>query len=846
MVFIGLWLSAFGAFSQTTPEKLKAITDRSKWNKASQSIHKAITKDSLEPAYLMALFYFNDKHPTFQVDSASLYLDRSARLVKTKERNKRSIPDSTMVTRLRSSIDSAAFERAKQTDTEDAYQFFITKYPTAPKISAAVELRDEQAFLKALKANTSLSFGNFIARYPNSHRKPEAKSRMERLQFDEVTHDKRLASYEKFYREFPRNPFRPFAERKIFELLTAQGSAKSFQRFISAYPESRWVGRARVMMFSLQRDGEVVADGSWKTDSLRRESHRSAGYWAPVIKSGLYGFIDETGKEVVSPRFKEIPEGYRCGEITDRYLVTSAGLLARNSHLVWKGKIKDFDDLGLGFIFVATDSGGFVIHESGFRPVATAVDDAIVIANRFLGINQNDKWSVLTLSGFPLLQSAYDDIAALDSVIQLTKDRKRILTTPARIARMARGMELKEDFVCDDTRKWGDQQYWVRNGILEGVVDANLNFIIPLDRQVLRKTSFGFLTTKAEKTFIKGVKKLEGKPYKQIVEQGGYIRMKDEAGKHWVYDKAFGWLVTGDSAWFQGQVAFMQHGDSVHVYLPAGQKVTFLKGSYFQFKEFRDSAAWMVVEEKKKKVVYDAASGIKMFTGEFDNLEPISKDLFVFTRLNKKGMVREDGKLVLLPEYDAIVAANDHSYSLLKDKKFGWYDAQSKTLIKPGYDRNVKPYKDKLFLAFKDNGYGFVLSDGKSLGLHDWEDIQYWSDSAAWVKKGGVWKLLDIASQRIKLDNVKSYQLQRDGSDKIALVQQDKAYGIISSRRGVVIPIQYTDIINLGTQETPLYFTERHFTDADISVVVYFDQHGKIVRRQAMEADEFEKIACEN
>jgi hypothetical protein len=29
-------------------------------------------------------------------------------------------------------------------------------------------------------------------------------------------------------------------------------------------------------------------------------------------------------------------------------------------------------------------------------------------------------------------------------------------------------------------------------------------------------------------------------------------------------------------------------------------------------------------------------------------------------------------------------------------------------------------------------------------------------------------------------------------------------------------------------------------------VVVYYDQHGTIIRRQALETDEFEKIYCEN
>jgi len=77
-------------------------------------------------------------------------------------------------------------------------------------------------------------------------------------------------------------------------------------------------------------------------------------------------------------------------------------------------------------------------------------------------------------------------------------------------------------------------------------------------------------------------------------------------------------------------------------------------------------------------------------------------------------------------------------------------------------------------------------------------------------------------------------------------VRQDNATGIISNRRGIIIPFKYSDIINLGTAEDPLYFTERHIEEAAISVVVYYDKHGKIIRRLAMETDEFEKIVCDN
>ncbi len=833
---------------QTTPEKLNAITDRYKWMKAELSIRKARVKDSLSPEapFLLSLYYFNDRHPTFHIDSANEYHRLAGRLFTGRERNRRSVPDSATLVRLRTRIDSAAFEKAKRDDTEDAYQYFISHYASAKEVPMAIELRDEQAFLKALKANASQSFRLFLERYPASHRAREAMNRMERLEFEEVTKDKRRASYERFYREFPRSPYRSLAEQKMFELITASGSPKSFLRFLKAYPGSRWATRARSLLFSLQRDGEEFADAPWKTDSLKR-AERSSAYWVPVIKSGLYGFIDERGTEVISPRFKQIPEGYRCGEISERYVVTSQGLLARNGAMVWAGLVKDFDDLGLGFVFIATDSGGFVMHESGFHLTTAGTDDALVIANRFVAVNQNDQWAVLTLTGVRLLPQDFDDIAVLDSVVQLTKNHKKILTTPARMARASAGLEFKEDFVFDETRKWGDQHYWVRNGVLEGVVDANLKFLIPLDRQILRKTSFGFVAAKGDGVYVNGIKKLERKAYKLVAEQAGWVRMKDTAGRHWLFDRGFGWLISGDSVWFQGQLAFLQGQDSVSAHLPGGQRLSFLKGSFFQFKEYRDSSAWLVLEEKKKKVVYDAATGARLYAAEVDQIEPTSESLFLVTLAKKKGLVRADGKIVLPVEYDAIVPSGEHSFSLLKDKKFGWFDSRTKSLVKPVFDRNVRPYNDKLWLAFKENGYVFIHADGKPLGIDQWTDVQYWTDSIAWVKKGDSWRLLDVASQKIKLDNIKVFRYLSDSpTEKIALVQQEKVFGVISTRRGTIIPIQYTDIINLGTGEIPLYFTERHIAEAGISVIVYFNQYGKIIRKQAMEADEFEKIACDN
>ena len=183
----------------------------------------------------------------------------------------------------------------------------------------------------------------------------------------------------------------------------------------------------------------------------------------------------------------------------------------------------------------------------------------------------------------------------------------------------------------------------------------------------------------------------------------------------------------------------------------------------------------------------------------------------------------------------------------MKEKKFGWYDVKTKVLIKPLFDRNIKTYNQTSRIAFREKGYAFVGPDGKQLGNFEWEEIQYWNDSTAWMKKNFQWILLEISTHKTKLDRIRNFTVIKDSpTEKIFIVRQDNAFGVISSKHGVIVPILYSDVVNLGSKEVPLYFTERNIEEAGISVVIYFDRFGKIVRKQAMDTEEFEKIYCDN
>jgi hypothetical protein len=81
--------------------------------------------------------------------------------------------------------------------------------------------------------------------------------------------------------------------------------------------------------------------------------------------------------------------------------------------------------------------------------------------------------------------------------------------------------------------------------------------------------------------------------------------------------------------------------------------------------------------------------------------------------------------------------------------------------------------------------------------------------------------------------------------EKIAIIQKDKSFGVISNRRKVVIPVTFTDIINLGSADEPLYFTEKHIAEASLYIVIYYDASGNMLRKEIYEdAADYDKIYC--
>ncbi|MBT1686784.1 WG repeat-containing protein [Dawidia soli] len=845
-------------WAQFAPERAAwSNLSRQKWERAYEQGRKALHRDSVNATanYVMASYFFTPENPAFQIDSAYRYTlaaqaDYRLTTPRQRDRLKRFPLDSLVLVRLRERIDSAAFGRAQKLHTEKAYVDFLASFPAARQQAEARDLRDEVAFEQAVSHNTYQAFGQYLARYPEARRAPEARSRYEQLLYEASTRDQHLSSYEQFVHDHPASPYRAEAERNIFEIATAAGTVEPFIAFLEKYPHSRERTGARNLLYHLLPEDLAVEQlpRVLQHDSLARVLSADHGYLVPFLHKGYFGFMDEDGKEVLDAAIGELESEYLCGNIHEDVLILPEGIMARNGVMLYRGAVSGVDDLGAGFLLVQGDACTRVVHKTGFVPLDSCIQEARLLSGRLLAIRTGDHWSVRTLAGRLLLGASWDDVQAAGNVVILKKNDKYWLTTVDQVACIADQQPLGLRDVFNDVKPWPNGLIWFRAGSHEGVLGQHLDIQVPPRQQRLAPAFFGALaTTDDTRQILYDTRHQTANPYDSLAVNEPWVAAKAAYTWYLLLPARQAEAVAAyDSLFMAGPFAVGVKNDSLFSHMTSGAVLPFDGTAHIEFVPGQDSSAFLAVDYNKVRTVY-SRDGRKLFSGGYDRIQYAGQGLFIVSKKEKKGLVTDDGKPVLPVEYDAIGSASNGTVSLLRAMKFGMFDIVRKKLIKPLYAKNLQPYNDQAVVAFKDGHYGFTGwdNDTHAPGEFGFTEIKAWNDSVALVKKESDWMLYNIATHAVVLDNIKGYELIRDTpAEKLAIIRQDNRYGVLHSRRGTIIPITYSDIVNVGSAEIPMYFTEKHVEEASLFVVIYYRHDGQLIRKEVYDQDAYEKIYC--
>ena len=851
-----LFLTAGVSFAQLggSPERVALKNmEKHRWQKVETRLRKSLHKDSLNPSirYLLSVFYFHADNPESDLDSAYHYAvsaleDFVISPSRERDRLNRMSIDSLGLIGLRAKIDSTAFEEARKLNTEEAYLEFLSHFTSAVQRDLAAELRDEVAYQGALKQNSYQAFLHYLQRYPEAKRAPEARAHYDRLLYKAETKDQRLSSYEKFLVDHPETPYRNEIYRHIFEISTAGGSVQSFLDFMSRYPLSDQGKRAAQIVFHIlaEEENPQWAPG-FLNDSLRNLLAVNQTYLVPVLRNDLYGFIDENGKEVLAPAFKNIHPDYLCGAITDELLVLGDQLVARNGRPVYEGKVDDVTDLGIGYLKIRSAGGMKLIHKAGIV-FKDSLEDARILDRQYVAVKQNSEWLLYTLAG-RLLEEGWDDITAFQDIIVLKRAGKVFIAPKGELCKRADRLTINLSEPFDEVKPWPQGLIWGRSGDFEGVLDRSLHGVIGFDKHTLTQTFFGATAMLPNGFALHNWTGRKSTTFEKVMIAGPWVTVKKngswflfEPRSHEIKSKAY------DSLRAEGPFMVGLLKDTLYVHFEGNHTAAFYRPHGVSFIPGRDSTSFLVVEENaREKTIFDL-QGRRLFSASFDAIEYAGQGIFVITRKNKKGLVDFEGVNLLPAEFDAIGSASNAVLSVLKNKRFGAYSIRQRKWIKPLYDRNLLPYTETLLMTFKEGYYGFVGWDNKSLSPFEFDEIMYWDDSVALVRRGSYWSLYDIVAGKVILGNIRKINFVKNSPDeKIAIIQKDNNYGVITNRRNILIPVTFSDIMNLGTADEPLYFTEKHIREASLFIVIYYDRAGNMLRKEIYdEAADYDRIYC--
>lgn len=821
--------------------------EKGKWSKARVQLRKSMSRDSINPlaSYALARYFFAPGNPAFQVDSAYAYVTEASGAYDTldmrdRERLRRVPLDSMILVTLREKIDSAAFARAKVVNTEAAYVTFLDQFRYAEQRAQAEELRDEVAFVDAMRENTYQGYREYLDKYPSASRAPEARERYERLLFETKTRDGKLASFVSFRAQYPDSPYRKEAEKQIFEISTAAGDTDSFVSFIRQYPNSPFSRTARNILFSLpgrELPRELM------NDSLRRVEALNEGYLVPFANGSRFGFMDKDGKEVLEAMSQRLESDYPCGNIADILLIYNGKLVTRSGKSLFDGPVEDFEELGAGFILISSPRGNVLMHNSGFRIEAEKVEDAFLV-QRFLAVRTAGSWSLWTFTGKKLLDGVYDRIRPFGNGIFLEHNGEIQLTDSKRIAAVANQEPLKTLATFESVSQWKDSLMWVRGGGKEGVMKRDLTYWITFSNRMVGPTFFGAVTVSQGNHVL--------------YAPNGRTVSADSTVFHepWVLFRVNGrWklsnaalqtqdLVLFDSLRFSGPLTVTYQGDSIHVHTALHSAVHLPRDAKFQFLAGKDSAYFLVVTEGTNRTVY-GSHGKKLFTITADRVDYAGEQIFSFTRKNKMGLVDSGGKLLVPADYDAIGNVRDMCAAVLRNKLFGYIDLRKQREIKPAFEKNLVPWGPEQFLAYRNGLYGIIGWDVKEKVPFQFEEIQDWNDTSVLVKQNFQWKIYNIGSQNFAMSHIRDFHLvSGDANEKVVIVRQENDVGVLSSVKGVIVPLSFSEVINLGSFEEPFYFTDKFVEEAGIHVVVYYDRTGEMRKRTVLEMPGYEELHC--
>ncbi|MES2731852.1 MAG: WG repeat-containing protein [Bacteroidota bacterium] len=859
--------------------------EKKKFDQAAKLFTKELAKNpaSAGAKYGYALYFFRVPAPKQNIDSAYQYIRAAlADYPKTaantrKQWKKLHISDSTMLV-LKLRIDSLGFAAALDSNRVSAYQTFLNKYPTASQNPEATRRRDALAFAEARRINTYESYKHFLDLYPNAVQVREVTEISELVLYESETRNGTVESYVQFANRHPHSPYRPKADQMAFELFTAPHRLETYEAFVQQQPQNMYVPRAwawALQLYSEQKnlngflsEHPDCPDKSYVEKLLKAQS---LAYF-PVYEEGKYGFLDSDGSLQIPIAYDSTASGYFCEGVKDDFILayknSKLGALDKTGKVIADFQYELMDELEKPLLQVTRQGKQGIVHTGGFEILPAQFDSVEVLNDFFIKTIHNGKHGLTTMNGLQLFEPSFDEIAGLGTTfVRLRRNGRYALMNSTHLLPQTAPKEYTGAHL---TFRY-DKVEWVKSGFArvfadstETIVNTDLQAIMPPQKKPIIPLPAAWLTqdsTGFRLWFLNGTPMLDSAgralSFERVVANEGFYGVKyrgqwgvlDKEGKAYLpcaYDSLS--LICGNLFLLMKKKHMWLHTTNRKLVSVADVRDFHLQPADPE-NPANTAKMYLTLGNKSGKQALYTTAGHQLLPFGYESIRVLGPNLFL-VEANRKATLKDSLNKLRLPLlYDGLNPMRKGFVATLKAQKFGLFHASAKKVaIPPQYESLLQFYDNEglLFIAKKKGKFGLIDRANKEKAPFQFDDIRFWLQSVALVKENEQWRLYDFVNKVYYLQPFDEITYIQNTETEIVLkVYVNQKYGILSSVRGPIIPAEYDDLGNAGDERLPFYVADKLIDTASVYLVFYFDQSGKLLRKQIFSEEVYEKIVCE-
>jgi hypothetical protein len=506
-----------------------------------------------------------------------------------------------------------------------------------------------------------------------------------------------------------------------------------------------------------------------------------------------------------------------------------------------------------------------LIHEGGFAILPPRFDSLEVLNDFLIKTTLNGKQGLTTMNGHTLFEPDFDEISSLGATfVRFRKGGKyALLSNPQLLPKNARTAAAAPDFRYEKAA-------WVRSGFVrvfdgqtETILNAQLKPILPPQQKNIAELPSAWLTqdsTGYRLWSLQGAPFLDstGKSpvFERVIARDGFYGVKtggqwgvlNQNGKSYV-------PCTYDTLSLIGNNLFLlSKKKNTWLHTSSRKLVNVADIRSFQLrptepdKSPETARMYLMLENRSGKQALYTTTGKQLLPFWYESIRVLGPNLFLVEAGHKAALKDSLNKLLLPLTYDGLNPMRKGFVATLKNKKFGAYHPDKKMTIPPQYESLLQFYDTEgtLFIARKNGLFGLIDRTNKEKAPFRFEDIRFWLQTVALVKENGQWRLYDLVNKIYFLQPFDEISYVQSNESEIVLkVYVNRKYGILSNRRGPIIPAEYDDLGNAGDEMVPFYVAEKQIKTASVYLLFYFDQNGKPLRKQLFSEEVYEKIVCE-